>query len=165
MLKSVMKRGKVMEKFIIKKATRKDVKTIVSYIKKHAEFAEIRDRCNVNEKVIEASFFQNQHAMALIGFEEDIPAGIGIYFYNYSSLTGERGIFIEDLFIDIEKRGLGYGRAILNHIFEIAKAEKIKKIDWYCLNDNEKAIKMYKNMGAEQESELTVFTFEPLYSK
>lgn len=144
--------------FTVKKAERKDSKIIYEYIKKHAKFAKIEDRCCINESIIERSFFDNQYAVALLGYENNNPVGIGVYYYNFSSITGDKGMFIEDLYIDAEKRGKGYGKLLMNHIIAIAKEENIKKIDWYCLEDNKRAIDMYKSMGAIREKELVVFT-------
>jgi RimJ/RimL family protein N-acetyltransferase len=146
--------------FIIKKAERKDVKVIKEYINKHAKFAKIQERCCIEEKIIESSFFDNQYAIALIGYEDDEPVGIATYYYNFSSITGSRGIFIEDLFIDFDKRGKGYGKKLISKIFAIAKDENIKKVDWYCLKNNTRAIEMYKKIGAIIEEELIVLTME-----
>ena len=80
---------------------------------------------------------------------DNAPAGFAFFFYNYSTWRGRPGIYLEDLFVLPEMRGKGIGKALLQHIAQIAVREKCYGIRWMVLEWNEPALKFYESLGAE----------------
>jgi ribosomal protein S18 acetylase RimI-like enzyme len=70
-------------------------------------------------------------------------------FFNYFSTWVGRGLYLEDLFVRERFRGLGIGRALLAEVARIAVNEQCYGIHWEVLDWNEKAIALYKALGAE----------------
>jgi GNAT superfamily N-acetyltransferase len=66
-------------------------------------------------------------------------------------------VYLEDLFVNIEHRGKGYGKALLQRIIEIAKERNCGRVEWSVLDWNTPAIDFYKSMGATAMDEWTVF--------
>ncbi len=81
--------------------------------------------------------------------EEDNLAGYGMIAKSYSTEFGGLCIWIEDLYIEPEYRGMGIGTQFFQHIEETYRGKAVR----YCLEvaaDNENAIKVYEKNGFER---------------
>jgi GNAT superfamily N-acetyltransferase len=76
-------------------------------------------------------------------------AGLALYFFNYSTWVGRPGIYLEDLFVEPELRGLGIGKALLERVASIAVEKGCQRFEWAVLDWNTPAIEFYRAMGAE----------------
>jgi GNAT superfamily N-acetyltransferase len=147
----------------IQKATVDDVALILRFIRELAEYEKLLDRVTTTEETVRETLFGPQPAAeALLAYEQNDPVGFAIYFFNYSTFIGRRGLYLEDLFVRPEVRGKGYGRALLAHLARIAVERDCGRMEWAVLNWNETAIGFYKRLGAEPMDEWTVFR---LYDK
>jgi GNAT superfamily N-acetyltransferase len=81
------------------------------------------------------------------------PAGLALYFYNYSTWRGHAGIYLEDLFVRPQYRGMGIGKALLAKVAAIAVAEGCPRFEWAVLDWNTPALDFYRSLGAECLSE------------
>jgi GNAT superfamily N-acetyltransferase len=84
------------------------------------------------------------------------PAGLALYFYNYSTWRGHAGIWVEDLFVRPAFRGKGIGKALLTSVAQIAVMEGCPRFEWAVLDWNTPAIDFYRSLGAEPMSEWTI---------
>ena len=82
--------------------------------------------------------------------------GFALWFYNVSTFEGRHGIYLEDLFVRPEARGLGAGKALLRRLAERCVAEDLARLEWSVLNWNEPAIGFYDSLGAGAQTEWTV---------
>lgn len=73
--------------------------------------------------------------------------GFATYFIAYYSWTGKT-VYLDDLYVLEQFRGLGIGNKLLDKVIETAKRENCKKVRWQVSNWNEKAIEFYKMRGA-----------------
>jgi GNAT superfamily N-acetyltransferase len=85
------------------------------------------------------------------------PAGFALFFHNYSTWRGKRGIYLEDLFVDPARRGHGVGKALLAHIAAIARERDCTRLEWAVLGWNAPAIGFYERLGAKPLDEWTTF--------
>lgn len=85
-------------------------------------------------------------ALAFVAGQEK-PAGMAIWYYRYSSWQG-RSMYLEDLFVWPEHRGLGIGKALFMHVAKLAEAEKLAAMCWQVLDWNTPAIDFYHRLGA-----------------
>lgn len=76
-----------------------------------------------------------------------------MYFFNYSTWQGRRGLYLEDLYVSPEYRGSGAGKALLRHLARIAVTGGCGRFEWSVLDWNEPAIKFYESIGAKAKSE------------
>jgi len=109
------------------------------------------------EQLADVLFGQQPAAEVLLVFEGDSPVGFAVYFYNFSTWLGRPGLYLEDLFVKPEKRGKGYGRALLVALAKIARDRGCGRMEWAVLDWNEPAIKFYRALGANPLDEWTVF--------
>ncbi len=80
-----------------------------------------------------------------------------IFFHNFSTFVGRRGLYLEDLYVKPEVRGKGIGREMLVYLAGLAKERGCGKMEWAVLDWNESAIRFYRNLGAIPMEEWTVF--------
>jgi len=85
----------------------------------------------------------------LIAEHDGHAAGFALYFFNYSTWMGRPGLYLEDLFVHPEFRGLGIGKDLLKKVAAIAVENNCPRLQWEVLDWNTPAIEFYKAMGAE----------------
>lgn len=104
------------------------------------------------------------HAHVLIAEWEGEPCGFALYFFNFSTFLGKRGIYLEDLFVRESHRGKGAGKALLAALARLAVEEGCPRLDWSVLDWNAPSIAFYKSLGAEALDDWTIYrlTGDPL---
>lgn len=93
----------------------------------------------------------------LIAEDGGRPVGFALYFYNYSTWRGRRGLYLEDLFVPPEHRGRGVGRALLRELARIAVRDDCARMEWSVLDWNEPALGFYRHLGAKPQDEWTTW--------
>jgi GNAT superfamily N-acetyltransferase len=144
--------------FVIRPAHVEDVPIILQLIRDLATYERAPDEVvATEEQLVGVLFGERPVAEVLLAFEEKSPVGFAVYFYNFSTWLGRPGLYLEDLFVKPEKRGKGYGRALLVELARIARDRGCGRMEWAVLNWNESAIKFYQALGAKPMDEWTVF--------
>ncbi|RYP76656.1 hypothetical protein DL770_007195 [Monosporascus sp. CRB-9-2] len=85
--------------------------------------------------------------------EEGEPAGMALYFYNYSTWRARHGIYLEDLFVRPSERKKGYGKRLLVELAREVEAGGGGRLEWSVLKWNEPSIKFYEAIGAKKKDE------------
>ena len=151
-------RVKTAENFEIRPARIEDVPIILELIRDLATYERAPDEVvATEEQLVGVLFGERPVAEVLLAFEEESPVGFAVYFYSFSTWLGRAGLYLEDLFVKPEKRGKGYGRALLVELAKIARDRGCGRMEWAVLNWNEPAIKFYRALGAKPMNEWTVF--------
>lgn len=146
--------------FQIEKAVEKDVPQIIALIREFAAFENLSDYCEVTEEnLFDAMFGENPCVEGLIAFDDDAPIGYALFFENFASFRGQRGLYLEDLYVKPEYRGRKIGEAFLKKLAQTAKERNFKRIDFLVLDWNENAIRFYKKLGAEMDADERHFKF------
>src|ERR1051326_1513053 len=144
--------------FEIRPADVDDVPIIFELIRDLAAYERAPDEVTATEEqLVDVLFGEKPVAEVLLGFEAESPVGFAVYFYNFSTWLGRPGLYLEDLFVKPEKRGKGYGRALLVELANIARDRGCGRMEWAVLNWNEPAIRFYRTLGAKPMNEWTVF--------
>jgi len=112
-----------------------------------ATVAQIRDSLFIDQKV----------AHCHIAEIDGKIVGIALWFLNYSTWLGKPGIYLEDLFVQPEFRGLGIGKGFIKVLAEICVERGYERFQWWVLDWNTTAIDFYKSIGAQAMDEWTVF--------
>jgi GNAT superfamily N-acetyltransferase len=140
-------------------ATKKDIPLIRELILELAEYERaLPGEAPVTEKNLARTLFGKKPAAeVLIAYLGDEPAGFALFFHNYSTWLGKRGIFLEDLFVRPPARKHGIGFALLRELARIALKRDCGRMDWSVLNWNDLAISFYKRIGAKPMDDWTTF--------
>jgi len=140
-------------------ATRGDVPLIRQFILELAEYEKAKPgEAPVTEQDLTKTLFGDRPAAdVLIAYLGDEPAGFVLYFHNYSTWLGKRGIYLEDLFVKPPFRKHGVGFALLRQLARIAIDRDCGRVDWAVLNWNDLAISFYKQIGAKLMNEWSTF--------
>jgi GNAT superfamily N-acetyltransferase len=144
--------------FRIRPAHVEDVPVILQLIRDLATYERAPDEVTATEEqLVNVLFRERPAAEVLLAFEGQSPAGFAVFFYNFSTWLGRPGLYLEDLFVKLDKRGKGYGRALLVELAKIARDRDCGRMEWAVLDWNEPAIKFYRALGAKPMHEWTVF--------
>jgi GNAT superfamily N-acetyltransferase len=146
--------------FRIEPARERDVPLILSLIKGLAEYEKLAHEVVATEERLRQSLFgPHPSAEVVIAYVDDEAVGFALFFHTYSTFLGQRGLYLEDLFVLPEWRGRGAGRGLLTHLARIAAERGCGRFEWSVLDWNEPAINFYKNLGAKPMHEWTIFRF------
>jgi GNAT superfamily N-acetyltransferase len=148
----------MLSDFNIRPARVEDVPIVLQLIRDLATYERAPDEVTATEEqLVDILFGEQPVAEVLLAFEAESPVGFAVYFYNFSTWLGRAGLYLEDLFVKPEKRGKGYGRALLVELAKIARDRGCGRMEWAVLDWNEPAIKFYCALGARPMDEWTVF--------
>jgi len=135
--------------FDIRPARREDVPAIHAMIRALAEYEKLAHLCIATEADLDAALFGPRPAAeALIARKNGTPAAFALYFHNYSTFLGRRGLWLEDLFVLPAHRRQGCANAILKALAGIARARGCGRFEWAVLDWNASAIDFYRSLGA-----------------
>jgi GNAT superfamily N-acetyltransferase len=149
---------KTPNEFMIRPARVEDVPVILQLIRDLATYERAPNEVTATkEQLVDVLFGKRRAAEVLLAFEGQSPVGFAVFFHNFSTWLGRPGLYLEDLFVEPEKRGKGYGRALLVELAKIARDRECGRMEWAVLNWNEPAIKFYRSLGAKPMGEWTVF--------
>ncbi|MBI3408621.1 MAG: GNAT family N-acetyltransferase [Planctomycetes bacterium] len=143
---------------MIRPATRSDVPTIAALIRALAEYERLAHAVTFDESDLDEHLFSSKrHAEVLLAEDAGEVVGFALFFHNYSTFRAKPGIYLEDLFVQPEKRGRGHGKALLAALARLAVERSCARLEWAVLNWNEPAIGFYRSLGALPMNEWTVY--------
>ncbi len=138
-----------MKNITFKIAKRNDSPLILEYIKKLADYEHRLDEVIASESDIEKWIFDEKQAEVIFALLEGEVIGFALYFLSFSTYIGNVNMHLEDLFIEPEYRGNGYGKALLKKLGRIALERDYGRMEWTCLSWNKPSIDFYLKIGAE----------------
>ena len=147
-----------MNTTIIRPATLDDVDQIMQFVIDLAIYEKEEDAVIATpEHFKNALFCDNPQAHCLIAESGGESVGFALYFFSFSTWLGQHGIYLEDLYVSPESRGLGAGKALLKELSKIAVKKNLGRVEWSVLDWNEPSIKFYQAMGAQAKDGWTVY--------
>lgn len=143
--------------FTLRDATPVDLPDIVRLVRALAEYEKLlHEAVGTDEDFQAALFGANPAVFCTVAERHGRIVGQAIWFYNFSTFTGRHGIYVEDIFVEPEHRGLGIGEAFFRHLARRAVAEGCTRMEWQVLDWNEPAIRFYRKIGARGMDEWRV---------
>jgi GNAT superfamily N-acetyltransferase len=143
---------------MIRTGTEEDAPVIFSLIKELAEYEHLAHEVVASVDDIRKTLFgERPFAETLIGEYGGLPISFALFFYNFSTFMGKPGIYLEDLYVQPEHRGKGFGSKMLAHIAALAKERNCGRFEWSVLNWNTPAIRTYEKLGATPMEEWILY--------
>ena len=131
----------------IRPATPGDAAAVLELVTALATYEKEADKVKMTvegcRKALEAG-----HLNALLGWRDGRPLAMALYYFNFSSWTGKRGLFLEDLFVSPEARAQGVGLDLLKRLARMAVAADCARVEWNVLDWNNSAKGFYEMLGA-----------------
>ena len=136
--------------FTLRAAELRDVGAIVQLIRDLAEFEKLSHLVQVTpEKLRPQLFGERPAAEAMVAETADGEvAAFALFFTNFSTFLAQPGLYLEDLYVKPEHRGLGIGKAFLTRLAALSVERNYGRFEWCVLDWNESAIRFYDGMGA-----------------
>ncbi len=145
------------DELTFRNAGRNDTHLILQFIKKLAAYENMADEVVADEATLEHWIFDRQKAEVIFALEGGKEIGFALFFHNFSTFLGRAGIYLEDLYVEPEYRGKGYGKALLKKLAAIAVERGCGRLEWWCLDWNRPSIDFYLSLGAQPMSDWTVY--------
>ena len=142
---------------VIRPAVREDAGQMLTFIRELAEYEQLAHEVVADEAGLAARLFgERPYAEALIAEVDGVPAGFALFFHNCSTFLGTPGLYLEDLFVRPQYRGLGLGKRLMVRLAQIAVERDCGRFEWWVLDWNTPAIDFYRRLGAVGMDEWTV---------
>jgi GNAT superfamily N-acetyltransferase len=151
--------------FRIRRATRRDVPTILTLIKGLAEYEKLLHEVEATaDRLRRHGFGPRRYFETLLCERDGQGIGFALYFFTYSTFLARPTLYLEDLFVKPDERGRGAGKALLGALAELAATRGCGRMEWAVLDWNTPSIAFYESLGARLRKDwiLTRLTGEPL---
>jgi GNAT superfamily N-acetyltransferase len=133
----------------IRSATRSDLPRILAFIRELAVYEHLEHEVVASEAQVGAALFgPSPYAEVVFACLDGTPVGFALFFHNFSTFLGRPGIYLEDLYVRPEARGLGIGKRLLAWLARTALERGCARLDWAVLDWNEPSIGFYRSLGA-----------------
>ncbi|MGW3768725.1 N-acetyltransferase family protein [Actinomadura verrucosospora] len=143
---------------MIRYATAGDVPEILRLVCELAEYERARHEVKATEDQLRDRLFgDDPKVFAHVAEHDGRVVGFAVWFLSFSTWNGTHGIYLEDLYVEPEYRGHGYGKALLTELARVADDRGYGRVEWSVLDWNEPAIGFYKALGARPQDEWTVY--------
>ncbi len=130
---------------------------VLSLVRELAAYERLTAALDATEAMIDAALFAPDPRVCCDLAEWDgAPAGLALWFANFSSFRGRHGIYLEDLYVRPAYRRRGIGRALLRHLARRCVAQGWTRFEGAVLDWNEPSIAFCKALGAELLDDWTV---------
>ena len=141
------------KKIEIRVGLKADLPGTLNLIRELAEFEKAPAEVEVTISEMENwGFGENKLFEFFVAEQNGEIVGLALYYYKYSTWKG-RCLFLEDIIVTENSRGAGIGKLLFDKIVEVAKKEKVRRLEWQVLDWNEPAIKFYKKYNATLDPE------------
>ena len=143
---------------MIRSAEPRDIPEILALIHELAEYEKAPEEAVATAAQLEVALFGDSPKVFCEMVEVDgAILGCAIWFLNFSTWQGKHGIYLEDLYIRPQYRGLGWGKKLLQHLAAKCVSNDWGRFQWWVLDWNQPSIEFYKALGAVAMDEWTVY--------
>lgn len=146
-----------MTDFFIREASENDSITVLKFIRHLADFEMLSHEVIATEKDLRNNLLNKEsNVKAIIGYYNNTPISFAVYFNNFSTFLGKKGLYLEDIYVLPEYRGKGFGKKMLKYLAKIALDTGCGRFEWAVLDWNKSAIDFYESIGAELKKEWVI---------
>ncbi|MEM6500984.1 MAG: GNAT family N-acetyltransferase [Cyanobacteria bacterium P01_C01_bin.89] len=136
--------------FKVRAATPDDGSAIMALIIELAEFEKLRHQVTGTAELLAEHLGGESPAIeGLVAVNGDEILGYALFFSTYSTFRTQPGLYLEDVYVRPAFRRRGIATALIGKIAAIALERHCGRFEWAVLDWNERAIAVYKGLGAE----------------
>jgi GNAT superfamily N-acetyltransferase len=142
---------------MIRPATPADIPAIYQLIRDLASYEKALADVTGSEAELRQALLAGPPAVfAHVAEHDGQVGGFALWYLSFSTWTASHGIYLEDLYVRPELRGLGLGRALLAELARICVARGYPRLEWAVLDWNTPSRGFYASLGAAEMSEWIV---------
>ncbi len=130
---------------------------ILNFIRELADYEKMSDQVVATEELLREWIFEKKNAEVIFALVDGKEAGFALFFHNFSTFLGRAGIYLEDLFVLPEYRGMGCGKGLLRQLARITVERGCGRLEWCCLDWNQPSIDFYLSLGAVPMGDWTLY--------
>lgn len=137
--------------FLLREATRADIPELLRLVRELAAYERAAESVEATEQLYAQWLFPVDAAPTAYTEVAEVDGqvvGMALWYLTFSTWTGRPGIWLEDLFVEPGRRGLGIGKALLSRLAEICLERDYRRLEWWVLTWNAPSIGFYESMGA-----------------
>lgn len=142
--------------YSIRSANKNDIDLILSFIRELASFEKLLHSVTATTAILLDSLFPEKNspaAYAAFAYKKQEPVAMVLYYFNFSTFTGQRGLYLEDLFVLPKHRHQGLGTRLFAYLAKIAIDSQCSRFEWVVIDWNTHARAFYQKMGANEHAE------------
>ena len=94
---------------------------------------------------------------ALLAEQNGTPVGMCLYFFSFSSWMGQRGVYVQDLYVAASQRGTGLGRRLMAETAKIAAQQGASYLRLSVDRSNVSAQHFYSGIGLNHADNEMIF--------
>lgn len=140
-----------MTEVTFRNAKESDVGLILEFIRKLADYENRLDEVIASEESLKKWIFDKHQAEVIFAVVDGKEVGFALFFLSFSTYISNVNLHLEDLFVDVEYRGNGYGKSLLKQLAKIVVERGYGRFEWTCLSWNQPSIDFYLSLGAKQK--------------
>lgn len=144
----------------IKQISKDDLDSVVDLMREFAAYENLAEYCSVTAKRLDAAMFaEGAYVEGLIATDGERAVGYALYYPAFSSFRGERGLYLEDIYVNDAYRHQNLGRRLLGSVAKRAVELGFERLDFMVLDWNTPAVNFYLKHGAEKNDDESHFKF------
>jgi GNAT superfamily N-acetyltransferase len=137
----------------IRSAKKEDCQRMMELIHELAVYEKAPEQVIVPfEHFVDRGFGSNAVWWALVAEVNGKVEGMALYYIRYSTWKGQR-MYLEDLVVAENMRGLKIGGLLFDALIEEAKSKKFVGMNWQALDWNEPALNFYRKYNSSFDPE------------
>ena len=145
----------------IRRAVPGDAGVVHALLRGLAEYEKLLDDFHLTQAQLDAALFcDTPHIFCELAEVSGEPAGLALWYRTFPSFSGRYGMWLEDLFVTPDHRGVGLGLALLTHLAAIVEREGMHRMEWNVLPWNDPSIRFYETLGARRNENWLGYTLE-----
>jgi len=145
----------------IRPALQSDLPEILRLVRGLARFEKLEDQFVATAADFEKALFgKTRSAEIWLGELDGKAIGYVTLFQTFSTFLGKPGLYLEDLYIEEEYRGQGFGSQLFEFVVRLAQERDCGRLEWSALDWNEPAITFYKARGARMLDDWRLFRLD-----
>jgi len=142
--------------WLIRPAGENDAPVIYGLVRELADFEHLLHEVKLSEETLR-DWLAAGEIGCLLACDGSEAVGFALYYYTYSTFRGQKGLFLEDLFVKVEYRKQGIGRAFFAELARLAAAQNCFRIDWLVLSWNRHGMDFYNTLGGRAVSDWVLY--------
>lgn len=135
---------------LVRAATQADAESLLALVDALADYEQLpRPEAAARARIVQDAFGARRRVEVLLALDAGRAVGYALFFETYSSFLALPTMYLEDLFVHPDARGVRHGYRLFQAVAAIAVERGCGRMEWNVLKWNRVARDFYERLGAE----------------